>query len=155
MFAVFGALIREMISFSPLLFIVIAPLVEETLKPMGVLWLMEKRKHLLHSRIQIIVLCQIGAFSFATLENLLYFLVAGTRSSFFIFWRLTICTTIHLLSTFLVSLGLCRYYQSESFHKPGFEFEDIMPWLIAAAALHGFYNLVVFILESAGVLSFR
>ena len=75
LFAVFGAIIEEATHYSPLLFILVAPTIEEVLKPSGVIWLFEKRRNLLRSRAHIIILCLIGALTFSTMENLLYFFI--------------------------------------------------------------------------------
>ncbi len=51
---------------------VVAPAIEEILKPMGVIFLLETRPHYLRSAFHVVVLCVVGALVFATLENLLF-----------------------------------------------------------------------------------
>ncbi len=147
-FATIGAFIEEAIHTSPFILVLVAPTIEEVLKPSGVIYLFERRRDLLRSKTQIIGLCLIGALVFATLENLLYIgIFHSEHTKFFVFYRLTVCTALHLVCTFIIGVGLSR--QLDRIHNAGygFELEDIMPYLIGAIALHGAYNLTVSLLE--------
>ena len=167
-FAILGSLIEEFANNAPLLIFLVGPAIEEILKPSGVIWLFEKRKSLLRSRAHIIILCMIGALSFATLENIFYlFLYFPRHSQFFLFYRLTMCTMMHMGSTLIVALGLCRLYTRSAKNQPfgenfkdepyliTFELEDIIPYIILAVALHGSYNLLVYILQRLDIFVIR
>ena len=73
-----AAIIQESQLFSGLWLgaIVIAPLVEEVAKPVGVMFIMEKRFHWLRSGRQVVAMAALGAVAFATLENLMFIHVA-------------------------------------------------------------------------------
>ena len=176
-FAVLGAFIEEMRGGGGIfLAVVLAPVIEEVLKPIGVIWVLEKRPHYLLSRVHVVVLCVVGALVFATLENLLYIHVhwplqqataeqveisgrgpgpepgaaeTAQRASFIRF-RFTACTALHVLASAIVGLGLGRQLIRMRREKSDFDLERSLSFLIAAIVLHGTYNATVFILERAG-----
>lgn len=156
LFAVFGAIIEEATHYSPLLFILVAPTIEEVLKPSGVIWLFEKRRDLLRSRGHIIFLCLVGALTFSTMENLMYFFIYNPRhTETFVLYRLVVCTAIHLVSSLIVGIGLSRLYGKTYGPEETFELEEILPYLIGAIALHGGYNLIVLILQQFNLFALR
>lgn len=151
LFAVVGAFIEEARSGSLLLAFVVAPVIEEVLKPSGIIWLLEKRPHYLLSAAHVVVLCVVGALVFATLENLVYiYLYAPGQGAGFVRWRLLACTTLHLVCSAVVGVGLGRQLVRMRRQNLDFDLENSLPFLIAAIVLHGAYNAAVTLLESAG-----
>jgi len=156
-FAVVGAFIEESRGASPLLVILLAPTIEEVLKPSGVIWIFEKRPHFFLSAGHVVLLCVVGALVFATLENLLYIYVylpgsavAAAERGGFIRFRFLVCTALHVTCSAIMGVGLAR--QLRRIRKEGVEFdmERSLPYIITAIAIHAQYNLAVTILESAG-----
>lgn len=158
LFAVLGAFIEESRSGAGILLaVVLAPVIEEALKPSGVIWLLEKRPHYLLSPVHVVVLCILGALVFATLENLVYVYVympmqdvdAGQTAAFARF-RFVICSALHVTCSAILGIGLGRQLVQMRREKLEFDLERSLPFVIAAVALHGAYNFTVYLLERAG-----
>ena len=151
-FAILGAFIEEMRGGAGILLaVVVAPVIEEVLKPSGVIWVLEKRPHYLRSRVHVVALCVVGALVFATLENLVYLYVyAPGGGAGFARFRLLVCTGLHVTASAVVGMGLGRQLLQMRRDGSDFDLERSLPFLIAAIVLHGAYNAAVSILEMVG-----
>lgn len=139
--------------------IVLAPLVEEVVKPVGVMFIMEKRFHWLRSRRQVVVMAALGAVVFATLENLTYihgysFIYHRDPSAAYMAWRYMVCTSLHVAASTIFGLGLARTWQGMRRTGGRFKIKGLLWPYLAAVGLHAAYNTTVLILEKSGILSF-
>ena len=141
---------------SVLLIILFAPVVEEILKQSGAIYLLEKRPYDISTPIQIVVCAVISAFIFATIENALYINVyyrSRTHSQTldyetFIFLRHYVCTSMHVLSSFVASFGLIRAWNVHRRDAKPFDLADAYSYFVAAMVIHGAYNASAMILWS-------
>lgn len=143
LFAIFGAIVKEVASPGPLLAILIAPVVEEVLKPSGVYYLLERRVRWLSSRIHVALLSMLGGMVFAAVENVIYLYVyIPDHPPGLALYRWTVCTALHGVCSFILGLGLGKLLPRMRRGEP-FELEDILGWVIAAVVVHAGYNTVV------------
>jgi RsiW-degrading membrane proteinase PrsW (M82 family) len=83
------------------------PLVEEVLKPSGLLILLAARRRLAISRTTGTLLGALSGLTFALVENLIYFHVYHpAHSSEYVAYRSTVCVGLHMLCSSIVGLGL-------------------------------------------------
>lgn len=140
-----GALIMGM----PLVTILFAPLVEETMKIATASYLIETKPYVF-DRVGQIQLATLGsAFVFAVIENLLYLHVyLPNPSTTLILWRWFACTGLHVGATALATRGLVDVWEQTMTEKRRPELSKAFPALIAAILLHGCYNAGVLGWES-------
>lgn len=152
-----AAVLQEMRTYSGLWLgaIVVAPLVEEIVKPIGVMFVMEKRFHWLRSRRQVVAMAALGALVFATLENLMFIHVyCPEAGAAFVAWRYIVCTALHVSATTIMGLGLARCWLRMKRRGEKFRIKGLLWPYLAAAGLHAGYNATALILVKTGVLSF-
>jgi len=147
-FGVFGALLQEYGGSHLVVAVFIAPAVEEIMKPMGLVFLLEKAPHRVISEAQVFVTAALGGLGFAVLENLIYLHVyiplAPTPASFDVAaFRWTVCTALHVGCSSIVGLGLAREFRRYRRTGARLELERILPFYATAAVVHGVYNGVV------------
>ena len=145
-FAVITALLKTApgmaIAFNmPILAIVFAPVVEETMKVAVAAYLVEIRPYRF-TRVEQIQVSTLGAaFVFAAIENLLYLHVyASNPSGLLIVWRWTVCVAVHVGCTLVATRGLVAVWQRAvtEYRRP--RLGGMFPSLVAAILLHGMYN---------------
>lgn len=157
---------------APLYFgpILAGPLLEEILKPAGLLILLGRDPQL---RIAPIVGAVAGAFSglvFAALENAVYFNIYNPdHSPEYAVWRWTVCVALHVLCSALVGYGLARARATPL--EPGEEYRLVgaaaphlldeprersriyqgisLRLLVLAVVIHGTYNLFALMFQEA------
>lgn len=139
--------------------VLIAPAVEEICKPIGLVFIIDKRPHWLRGRLQIVIMAVLGAAVFATIENALYVhLYHRNAGTGFIVWRYVVCTSMHLAASCVFGLGLARAWtrarQRNVDETGGFDIDDCFRYYVAAVAIHAAYNGAVLLLESTGILRF-
>lgn len=150
LFAIFGAFIKESTSGPVLLVMLVAPAIEEILKPSGVYYLLERRPQYLSSRWHVAFLSMVAGFVFATIENLMYLYVyVPDHPPGFAIYRWTVCVALHMLCSLVMGLGLGKLLPRMRRGEP-FELEDCFGWVIAAIAIHAVYNTVVTAASYAG-----
>ncbi len=136
--------------------VIVAPIVEEALKPIGVLFLLEKRFHWLRGGGQIVLMAAGGALVFATIENIMYINVSKVASgTAYVMWRYLICTGMHLTASTIFGLGLAKVWRKMTLDGKGFRIKGLVAYYVAAAVLHGLYNATVYILSVTKVLTFE
>jgi hypothetical protein len=155
-FASVGAFIEEGARNSLFIFVLIGPLIEEILKPMGVIILLESKPSYIYSKLQILWLCIVGALIFSFLENLIYiwWYASSCLSLRLIVFRYTVCIVVHLFSTSILSLGLMREFIRVKEKGARFELENTLPFIVGAVIFHGGYNLLVYIFTTNKILTF-
>jgi len=152
--ATIGAVAEELTRSSLLLFVLVGPLIEEILKPIGVIVLLESKPQLIRSRTQVIWLALVGALIFSFLENLIYvYVYFGDRATpALISVRYAVCTTLHLGASTILAMGLAREFDNSRKKARRFELENVTPYIIGAVALHGCYNFIVYMLAKLGAI---
>jgi len=147
-FGVFGAMLQEYGGASILIAVFFAPAVEEIMKPMGLVFLLEKAPHRVISSAQVILTAALGGLGFAVLENLIYLHVyipmADTPAPFDVAaFRWSVCTALHVGCSTIVGIGLVREYRRYRRTGARLELERILPYYATAAVVHGLYNGIV------------
>jgi len=154
--AVVGSVFGELTSGMALMLVVGAPAIEEMLKPMGVILMMEKRLTWFRSGFEVIVLCVLGAVAFTVLENLAYiYIYQPDLGSDYAVFRFLACSPMHIGATLIFALGLLKTYRVMRDEGRRMNLELALPYYIGAVMLHGGFNLTMLLLERAGILSFR
>ena len=150
-----AALYQEMLYGGLLLAVLVAPAVEEVCKPIGVIFMLEKRAHWLRSGRQVVLLAVLGSLVFATLENLMYARVYHPEGgSSFLFWRFGVCTGMHLAASAVFGVGLAKMWRHIRRTGSRFDIDHIFRYYVAAVVIHAAYNSIVMILHYVGVLKF-
>lgn len=133
--------------------IVVAGFVEEICKPIAVILILDKRTHWFRNFGQVIFASCIAALVFATIENAMYLsLYDGDKFRKFLFWRLVICTDLHIIATCIFSIGLARCWRRAVQTGKRFSLKGSYAYYFAAAGLHGAYNTTVCLLTWLNVL---
>lgn len=124
-----------------------SPVIEELLKPSGLIYLMEKQRGLLRKGWQFPLAGACGALSFAVLENLLYQYIylaslPGENHGDVILFRWVVCTLLHVGCSILFAMGLYRVWKRRRRHFLSRNLLDAWPYFVAAAGLHSLYNFL-------------
>lgn len=135
--------------------ILVAPIIEELCKPIGLIILLDKRPGWIRSKWEIVILAVLAAAVFATLENLLYIFVnAPGKGAGFAIFRFTAPTSMHLIATGVFSIGLAKAWKCTMVTAKRFDITMCFRYYLLAAGIHAAYNTVVVILHYAKVLTF-
>lgn len=135
---------------------VIAPAIEEVCKPIGVIFLLDKRPHWLRSSRQVVLTALLGAAVFATLENLLYIHVYHPSASMeFVIYRYTVCTAMHISASLVFGVGLARMWRHIRSQGGHFDIDVCFRNYVIAVVIHAVYNSAVLVLHWTGLLRFR
>ncbi len=122
--------------------VVFGPLAEEMLKVGAPLIVLERRPFFLSNVSQLFLAVFAGALGFAVIENLVYLqFYIDNPSPSIREWRWTVCTAMHLGASCIGALGLAHMMlrSKKDLSKP--RLAIAAPYLMAAAILHGIYNL--------------
>jgi RsiW-degrading membrane proteinase PrsW (M82 family) len=132
-----------------------APMIEEAMKPAGVYIALIKWPQALRSQLYTALLCAIGGLVFGLVESWVYVNVyVDNPTDSFIRFRYTVPVAMHVICSFVFGLGVNRsiidwakgHGQIERSTKRAY---------IAAALIHGLYNLTAIVLAVAGALEFE
>ncbi|MCK4908507.1 MAG: PrsW family intramembrane metalloprotease [Planctomycetes bacterium] len=156
LFAILGAFIKELQLTSGLSLFLIAPAIEEVIKPVGIYYLLNKKISFLYSKLHIVTLAMVSGLVFATLENgvyiFIYFPFIPNVTPGLIMFRLVVCTALHVICSGIVGIGLARQWEDlKSGKKEKFELENSLKYIIAAIAIHATYNTTMYFLEISNV----
>ncbi len=125
-----------------LLVVYFGPVAEEMLKVGAPLIVLERRPFFFSNVPQIFLVVFASAHGFAIIENLMYLgFYIDAPSAAIREWRWTVCTAMHLSASCIGALGLSRMmlHSRRDLSKP--RLVIAAPYLMAAAILHGTYNL--------------
>ncbi|MBK7405437.1 MAG: PrsW family intramembrane metalloprotease [Phycisphaerales bacterium] len=131
---------------------VIGPSIEEVMKAVALMMVVEKRPYLFRSPSQIVLAGACSGLVFSIIENLLYtFVYIDHPSARIIAWRWTVCTALHTVCTTITSIGLARCWSQgmREGRKP--DLERGAAYLIAAVVIHGAYNAIMSGLAMTGM----
>jgi len=151
---IIGALFQESLAFTPLTFLIAAPIIEEIAKPAGVYLAAWRWKAILDRRLFIAGIAAIGGIVFGLIESWFYvtFYAPDLGRSFFIY-RFTVNVLLHAAFSFVFGLGITH---------------GLFNWaaglgplpkasrnaFAGAMTLHALYNGAAVLLVSAGVINF-
>ena len=149
--------------------VVAGPLIEEALKPTGLIILLTRHPDLKLSATTGVLAGAFSGLVFAAIENLIYLLVyVPEHDSRFVIWRWTVCVGVHVACSALVGYGLARrsggqtameageyrLLNSASSHlldepreRSGVFQRTSLTCLVIAVVLHGAYNLAAILLQ--------
>jgi len=142
-FAVICALVKGVLGFGLLAVCAGAPVVEEMAKVVLPMMWLEKVPWRFRSAGTIALACLASALVFATIENLLYFNVYIPEEKYsdgIIWFRLIVCTSVHLICTMTSAFGLVRAWRDARDGACGFCSAAVTPYLVVAMVMHGIYN---------------
>lgn len=130
----------------------LGPFTEETLKQSGAIFQLEKMRCSLRYRWQFFLSGALGGAVFSVLENLIYRYVYLADSppeklAAVMAFRWTLCTLLHILTTLVSSMGLCKIWQDSLKKERPCRLADAFPWFAAATFIHGLYNFSMLLLD--------
>ena len=143
-FAVICALAKGVLGLGILAVCVGAPVIEEMAKVVLPMMWLEKAPWRFRSAGTIVLACLASALVFATIENLLYFHVyipEDKCDSGIIWFRLIVCTSVHVICTITSAFGLARAWREARDGACGFYSSAVTPYLVVAMVMHGVYNV--------------
>jgi hypothetical protein len=148
---VVGAFLNELLGGIGL---ISAPLIEEVMKPAGVLLLLACWPRLVGGRLHTAALAMLGGLTFALIEALIYTEVYYPDSSAdFVRYRFTAPIAMHVLASCIVGLGLDRGIVDWAAGRGRIP-RHTRNLALAAMALHLAFNLTAWILTLTGDLKF-
>ena len=134
---------------------ILGPLVEEMGKALAPLMVLERSPYRFTAGWQPLLVCAIGGFVFAQIENALYFhAYLDSPAPLLVQWRQTVCVALHVGCSAIAGLGLRRTWRAAHAARGRADIRLAAPYLVAAIVLHGAYNAAVFLLETSGTLEF-
>lgn len=138
--------------FGLVVLVVLGPFLEETLKQSGAIFQLEKMRGSVRRDWQFFLSGALGGAVFAVLENLIYRYVylrhlAPENLAAVMSFRWTVCTALHILCTFVSSLGLRRAWRKSIEKERPCHISEAFPGFAAAAFVHGLYNLSMVLLN--------
>lgn len=118
-----------------------APIIEESLKPVGVYILLAKAPHLLRSRLYTAFLSALGGLSFAVIENLVYLnIYFPEHTESMIVARFALALPMHVLTSFILGFGINqRLMASVRGEVP--LLSGNWKFFIIAMVIHSLYNI--------------
>ena len=135
-----------------LIIVFLGPFAEETLKQSGAVFQLEKMRGSLRYGWQFFLSGVLGGAVFSVLENLTYRYVylaklPPEKLAAVMTFRWSICTLMHILTTLVSSMGLCRVWQDSLEKERPCHLADAFPWFAAATFIHGLYNFSMLVLD--------
>jgi len=131
---------KELRSFDLLVVFVGGPLIEEALKPAGVYVLLLRWPQALLGRLHTAFLTALGGLAFGVVESLIYVnLYFPDNGSDYVVFRFTVPVLMHVLSSFLVGLGLTRSVIDWAAGRAPLPAAD-RNYYAAGVLLHAMYN---------------
>lgn len=144
----------QSVAFAAIGSVLFIPIIEEIAKAAAALYLVENRPWLVPSAAVLVVVVALSGLVFALAENWLYLNVyIDDPSETVTRVRQVGGPLLHTSASLLAGLGVARMWTTV--HEGSTDrwvFRPAVPWMIAAMALHGVYNLVATLLELTGVI---
>ena len=149
--------------------VVAGPLIEEALKPMGLIILLTRHSALKLSASMGVLLGAFSGLVFAAIENLIYLKIyIPDHDSRLVVWRWTVCVGVHVACSAIVGYGLARssggraakegseyrllnsaspHLLDEPRERSGVFQGSSLKCLVVATLLHGTYNFAAIVLQ--------
>lgn len=153
-FAILGAFLTSLKGHGGLVYaLVFAPVAEEWLKQSGMIFLLERKPYRIVSAAQFVAAAVLSALVFATCENLLYLNVyarvpRAMTPELYRHFRWAVCTALHVACSLICSFGLVRAWRQQLRDGKPVDLSVSFPMFVVGMAVHGLYNLSVFVMES-------
>ena len=152
--AIAGSVTQEITAFPFLLAFFVAPMVEESMKPVGLYILLAYRPEVLTNRFYTARLSALAGAGFGFIESTVYVTVyVQDPSPAYIAFRYTVPVLLHTVASFIFGLGINQRLKASLWGEVPF-LSGNWPYFVAAMALHSVYNISVTILEIAGAITF-
>lgn len=149
-FAVLAAMYHNSVAAVPviLLLVVVAPIVEETVKIAGIAYAAEQRPWLVPRAFALPLVGLFSGLVFAAVENWWYLTVLiPNPSEHLVAWRWVFGPLVHGVGSLTAGIGVAVMWRRALTTGRPPSFRHVEPWLVAAAAWHGAYNLLAVALE--------
>jgi RsiW-degrading membrane proteinase PrsW (M82 family) len=131
-----------------LLIVVLAPVIEETVKIAGAACVAEQRPWLVPRAFMLGLVGLISGLTFAVIENWWYLTVLIPHpTADLIAWRWVFGPLVHGVGSLTAGIGVATMWSRAMRSGRSPSFSDVQPWLVAAAVWHGAYNLFAVFLE--------
>jgi hypothetical protein len=154
-FAVFGAFFKAAIGeqgWGYFAVIVIGPVIEEMLKVVCALWLVERKPWLLPGAGAIILIGAVGGFSFAAIENWIYLNVYfPDHGPELAQWRWTAGVALHVGCSIIAAWGVAKMWRAVMTTRRPADLSIAFGWIVTAILIHGAYNAFAVFIEMAGI----
>ena len=138
-----------------LMIVLVAPAIEEICKPIGVIFMLDKRSGWLTSSSQVVVMTLLGALVFATIENLIYVLGhIDNATQLYLLWRFGICTMVHMIASGVFAVGLVKMWRHIRDQGGHFDIDICFRYYVLAVVIHAAYNSSMVLLAWSGILKF-
>lgn len=137
--------------------LLLSPLVQQTAKPVGVLWMIEKRPLWLRNRFHVVVASLLAGVGFGVLESLAwvgYKHLEGQTFAHFYSYRCAANIIMHIVSSLVLSMGLARSYKAGCKHGV-LEFRKLLPYYVGAILVHLALNLTIRYLCILRIMDYR
>jgi len=125
-----------------------APFYEEALKPLGVYFIFLRWPHIGLSRIHVALLAAVGGLTFAIVESWLYIDAFPDEGNDFVLFRFTAPVVMHVLSSFILGLGLTPAIFGQLWRGP--VPASTSRAYFSAVGIHAAYNITVLLLAIVG-----
>ncbi|MEN0020433.1 MAG: PrsW family glutamic-type intramembrane protease, partial [Planctomycetota bacterium] len=130
---------------------VVGPLIEEVMKVILLLFILELRPYWLGGVRTIMAGAIAGGLGFAVIENVLYLRVyIPDPEPSLVVWRWTVCVGLHVGCSVIAGLGVLRGFAIAQRDLRPPDMHVVGAPIVAAAAVHGVYNASVVILSMTG-----
>jgi RsiW-degrading membrane proteinase PrsW (M82 family) len=152
--AILGSIIQEATALPILATFFVAPMVEESMKPVGLYILLAYRPEVLTSRFYTARLAAMAGAGFGAIESTVYVTVyVENPTPEFIAFRYTVPVLLHTVASFIFGFGINQRLKASMWGEVPF-LSGNWPYFVAAIALHSAYNISVTALGLTGVLKF-
>jgi RsiW-degrading membrane proteinase PrsW (M82 family) len=146
-FGIFGAFFTELFHGSLLGAYFGAPIIEESLKPSGLYFMLAKWPRVLRNQFYTAGLAALAGIAFALIENLVYLhIYVKAPSHQLILFRYTACVGIHALCSFIFGLGIYRKLLASIRGEINF-LSSGKRYFFTAMALHSLFNITVTVIQ--------
>lgn len=150
-FAIASAMWQNSTAMAPsvLLIVVLAPVIEETVKIAGAAYMAEQRPWLVPRPSALALVAVFSGLTFAVVENLWYLWVLIPHpTDHIVAWRWVFGPLVHGAGSLTAGIGVATMWSKALRSGRSPSFSDVQPWLITAAVWHGAYNLFAVFLET-------
>ncbi|NQT74246.1 MAG: PrsW family intramembrane metalloprotease [Chloroflexi bacterium] len=129
---------------------VVAPIVEESVKPCGVYWLLGRRPFALPSQQYTVFLTALAGLTFGIIESLvyvgIYYREYDELDHTFVIWRFTVCLLVHTTCSFIVGWGINEKLVAWVRGEDPF-LQGNRKFFFTAMAIHSCYNIFAWIIS--------
>ncbi|MCY2928468.1 MAG: hypothetical protein NTV86_03055 [Planctomycetota bacterium] len=137
--------------------LLLSPVVQQTAKPAGTLWVLERRPLWFRNRFNVFTATLLAAVAFGVLESLAwvgYKHLEGQTFAHFYSYRCAGNILMHIVTSAILAIGLAKSYQPGHKHVV-LEYRKLLPYYAAAILVHLALNLTIRYLCILRTLDYR